>query len=919
MGDGDRTVVKSGGEGGLSVDGYALTLTNVRFEPEGELVVGEEVNLVCDIEGPVEDGATVDFSVKGLSTRGASPSAEHHTGTATVEGGAASLAWTPSIADAELTPRAGLVASTKGARDARSRVVPLYPAPKVELDDTLGGEAPVAVGVGQEVHIRANPDNLPLGFFSWQVTGGGRVMPQIDPQHTNRAILRGQLASEAEKDLTVKVTFEREATGKTYDLEHTMTVFEHALEICYHEPEGSGEADADEENPLSVEPAGGGAVLAKDASLVDVDVAVYWRDDHGLTRDDKDKLRILDADGSESRPRNYKRNEWLDDVRPRLPVRISFARKLRGGTASAISADELSLTLRLRDPAPDTGRQSDPVCQEFFDLLDEALRHPQPDRGHNAPKSAGGVRRSGATSWIHKRFHTYDGSDTAGASPLEQEDTEDSKHQNQVAVPFPASTTESGAHRSDLHLLLEPSLLAGESYRIEIHAGGKGVASGALTFWKRMRVDALVRVPATCSGAWDATSGLESVQAAFRQAYVDLELPTAEQRHELSAVDWKAAVKKVLDEEGIATKDEEFKAGEWTLPDNPLGGDDPGPLMDELVDARAKRDKARERGGKDFDTFRDLHKDREARAEGESKERYDQLYESFGEDYLSARKEAKTKLRAYDRAQSKLEARARKVRHAVIDSLIEAGAGDTAKGFSLFLGPQFHRWIEDLNGLYSGDEKLAFFDKGQGAASLCGSLIHELGHGLYLRHSVTKAHEHCKKDVTFEGGKIGVSIGSDLRSDVLDHDPKHALKCVMSYTRDREVQQVFCAYCQLILRFWDRDGVAKLGSFRRVLAKRAPEMVLAGAAFKEGTTELEKPPTQLEVGASSTLMLLSHVVDGRMRVNLNSLARWKSSDAGKVRVSGGRLSAVAAGTAVITASLGDRKVRTSVSVVAKSP
>ena len=51
------------------------------------------------------------------------------------------------------------------------------------------------------------------------------------------------------------------------------------------------------------------------------------------------------------------------------------------------------------------------------------------------------------------------------------------------------------------------------------------------------------------------------------------------------------------------------------------------------------------------------------------------------------------------------------------------------------------------NGFAMGDNKLAFFDKGQGAVNICGTLTHELGHALYLRHSVTNAHTKAGKPV----------------------------------------------------------------------------------------------------------------------------------------------------------------------------
>ncbi|MGE0711085.1 MAG: Ig domain-containing protein [Planctomycetota bacterium] len=929
MGD-ERTVVQSGGEGTLAVEGHALTLVSPRFEPPGELVCGEEVELIVTVQGPVEEGAQVTFKVKGFPDKGTRPSAaDHHSASAPVEKGEARLKWTPNVGAEQLTPRAGLEASAKGAAPALSELVPFYAKPEVHLDDGKGGDAPKAVGVSEEVTLRANPEGMPKGFFRWSLSGGGRALTQVDAAASHKCVLRGQLASEAEDDVKLKVTFEREATRKTYDGEHTLTVFEHTLELSLHElkpPEG------ETESPLAVEPAGGGAALAKDAALAGVDVRVLFRDDHGLPAADIDTKKMLGATAPESKPVNYQGHSWTDALRPKVPVRVSFARKLRGGKACAIKAGELKVTLRMADPAPDLAGQTNVTCKAFFTALDAALAHPKPDRGHNGIKAAGGERVTLQTDWIHRRFHTWDGKDDKGAKPVDQESGEEAKEENRVVLELPASTTESGAHRSDLHLLFQGSLLAGDSYRFKAILGTHEAQSGVWTFWKRVRCDALVLVTSNPKkgSAWDKTTGLDAVVAAYEQSWIDLELPTKDQTYEVSEADWKSTVKGILSGKGHATKDEEYKHGEFTFPDNNLGADDPQPHLDKLKEARTKRDAAKAKGGGDFAEWADLQAKKLAllqkahlaapddaakkKAYEDAKKRYDQLHASFGKDYLDNAKIAKDEYAAYLKATDAVDAAVRPVRRDVIHALIEKGSGGKAKGFSIYLGPQLHRWMGSLNGFYMGDKEFAFFDKGQGGVEICGTLVHELGHGLYLRHSVTKAIQRSKQDVTFSGTKVGMCLSSDPAADVFDHDPSHGLKCVMSYTRDRSGEQVFCGWCQLILRFWDRVQLATLGEFRQLLAGRAPGLVLAQAAYVTDKPELQAAPGTLAVGKGAKLVLLTDAIDG-YRVNLTSLARWKSSDATKVKVDAkGTIKAMAAGSAKVTATLGTSKVDLTVAV-----
>lgn len=925
MGDPERTVVKSGGEGALQVEGHAVTLVNPRFEPAGEVVVGEEVTLVVDLDGPFEEGASVDFVVAGFDSKTTKPLKEHHKGSAVVEGKTAKLAWTPSIADDALTPRIAFLAKLSTAKTVASKLVPLLPTPKVELDDGRGGEAPTAVGVGQEVKIRVNPEAMPAGFFRWQVSGGGRVLVKHEkPEETSRAILRGQLASEAEEDVELKVVFERKASGKTYEVVHKLSVFEYALEICLTGPTVSD----DEESPLSIEPAKGGAPLKKDDTLAERDLRILLRDDHGLATADKG---LLGSSCCRSKPADYKEKGWLEEARPQVPFRISFARKLRGGKACAIEEGELKLQIQLGDPPQDAKKQSNATVQTFFQQLDASLGHPKPGRGHNGVKNAGGERDVKQTFWIHRRFWKYDGSDQEAATPLAQQTTEEAKEKNSILVELPASTTESGAHRSDLHLLYRGTRLAGDSVRFAAATGGQAVKSGIWTFWKRIRADAMVTVESKLPAgktAWDHKAGLDKTVLAYRECFIDLELPTDEQRYTVSEADWKSTVKSALSDKGVATKDEEYLFGEATFPRHDFGHDIQKHL-DDYEAAKTAMEEIETKKGAKFTQWKRLqielkalHKHLKKNPEDKAKKKefdeklkeYKTLHSEFGEDYLAEKKKAKDADKAADKAKAEAGAAAREHRTEVIDALIQKGSGGNYKGFAIYLGPQLHWTLSSLNGFAMGDNKLAFFDKGQGAVNICGTLTHELGHALYLRHSVTKAHKKAGKSVEFNGLKVGRCLSNDLYRDCLDHDPGFAIKCVMSYTRDRGGEQLFCGFCQLILRFWNRDGMLKLGVFRQLLAKRAAGLQVASAAYVKDKAELKPAPKQMKAGDKAKLLVLSKDAGKSMALNLTDLVRWESQDETVVKVNGAELTAVKAGTATIKITLGSLKSGLSVTV-----
>ena len=918
----EGTVAKSGEGGQVKVEGYPCVLSEGRFEPGDEVVSGEEVTLVVQVEGPLEEGAEVSFDVRGVTGLGKAAPGELFSGTAKVVEGQAKLVWAAQVAPEQLTPKVVFLARMPGAKALASKVAPLYAPPEVVIEGAEGGDPPKSVGVGAELRLRCNPENMPQGIFRWKSAGGGAVAIKSEPNASHLAVIGGRAPSKAEGDLKLEVVFERSATRKTYPGEHSLSVFQHTLELCLTElPPEEGE----EEPCQSVEsPFAPSKPVAKGTSLVTKDLDVFVRDDTGLPCADKQLLGC--GPGKETKPANYHRHGCLAPLRPMLPIRVSFSRALADGKACAISEGELSVRLRLQDPEPDLSGQSNRTIKDFFSALDAAIRHPEPNRGHNGVQGVGGERPLGKTQWIHQRFAVWDGADLESRAVVAQVNDGPSKEFNQVVIPLPASAAVDGAQRSDLHLLLRASLLAGDSYRFSASVDGHEEAqSGIVSFWKRVRVDGLALVPNASAGPWDGKAGLDKVKLAYREAFIDLELPSEAQRKELGEAEWKSALKSALS--GIPVKEEDYQFKHATLPNSCFGKTDPAPLNKRLEELKADKSRIEAEATpakvERWKTLRrqlpvlkkhlDASPDDKARqkAFGDAKSEYQELHTAFGARLKAVLDEGRETQEQRDKAVQEVSAEARRLREKAINGLLDK-AGLEPKGFYVYLGPKLHRELAGLNGFYMGDRKLAFFDKGQGGAEICGTLTHEMGHALYLRHSVTKVVRRGSTAITYKGGKVGLSLGCDPRADALDHDPAHALKCVMSYTRDRGGEQLFCGYCQLILRMWDRDGFLRHGSLREVLGGRVGGLVFAQAKVEKD--QFLAPPASLKVGEQVDLLLLTAPLDDDVRLNVTTHAVWASSEPTVLAVKAGVMKGLAAGSAKLSATFGATKVELALTV-----
>lgn len=101
--------------------------------------------------------------------------------------------------------------------------------------------------------------------------------------------------------------------------------------------------------------------------------------------------------------------------------------------------------------------------------------------------------------------------------------------------------------------------------------------------------------------------------------------------------------------------------------------------------------------------------------------------------------------------------------------------------------------------------------------NVAGFLAHELAHGLYLRHSVTKR-KLAKRNKPGWG-----ATGTETRVKIMppdffyDHDPGDAVSCLMSYCVVPPDKEHFCAVCLLKLRLWDTVKMANDDEFKKMV------------------------------------------------------------------------------------------------------
>lgn len=114
-------------------------------------------------------------------------------------------------------------------------------------------------------------------------------------------------------------------------------------------------------------------------------------------------------------------------------------------------------------------------------------------------------------------------------------------------------------------------------------------------------------------------------------------------------------------------------------------------------------------------------------------------------------------------------------------------------------------------GQYIGDRML-WVRVGESQAQTARTLVHELGHALYLRHSHLGPVALALWDPDPDGGPNPTYIAHAFSEPptidyIFEHDQADAFDCVMS--QESPVDAVPCGMCGLLLRFYDRKAVVR--------------------------------------------------------------------------------------------------------------
>lgn len=120
-----------------------------------------------------------------------------------------------------------------------------------------------------------------------------------------------------------------------------------------------------------------------------------------------------------------------------------------------------------------------------------------------------------------------------------------------------------------------------------------------------------------------------------------------------------------------------------------------------------------------------------------------------------------------------------------------------------------------LMGMYLGDRIFCMKYNQVAARELTDTLIHELGHGLFLRHGYTNS--ASGNDLSAPSTKIIRVYNPQENCAPFDHD-SHQFACLMSYVDATTYS--FCGVCLLGLRHYDRKAITSNSQYRSRIMER---------------------------------------------------------------------------------------------------
>lgn len=645
---------------------------------------------------------------------------------------------------------------------------------------------------------------------------------------------------------------------------------------------------------------------------------VLITDNHG-TREDDDMNDS--GQDTESRPANYTRHQFDEDIYPAVPLRV-VVRKYVGSEPEDIDVSQVKLLWEIKDTAEATDRFSDPRVRQFISefLAGDRLNAAVPG-DDNASTAYGGLRDPrGGTSGVkaervlfalpylnqppvdrlmppptpafvatpqpppHRGPAPPPGQRPAARQPQLPAPSQPAVNNLENIQDHPNPLTPvplQDAYRAGLTLtavdeqagdrtvrvavcdvIFRPKPISGDSYRfllrlvdasgtdirqtrdagrsvrLEDDAGQeiphpRAYTTGAVVVWRKIEIGLLVWTNKLSSSSvnWN------EVQRACREAYIELTQPL--RVHELTRDGWRQAMIKYFKNAGVGLTEREL-----SNPNN-YGDSDfrkafyPGFLQ--RPPNTWKPYTAR------LDRFCDQGCGRKTEAT-----RYNCRECEWLEDLENTHLPKITQQIIRDTC-TELNLRPPQ----------QASRQLGIPGYCVLLARKIYPGA-DLGGLYVPE--CQFYLRNEAYASTV--FQHELGHGLYLRHSLTSP-------MQIDGEISGIyQSSSGNRQEVFfcsmeedcypaDHDQNNSVDCVMAYG-NQDIKTNFCALCQLTLRHYDTLA----------LRKSRPDLIWNGLSpaqivFVENTSRVqltEKVNPTLRRGTSHRFAVI-----GKFEPNPNSL------------------------------------------------